>query len=223
MTRNDARKSKCKVWVEQMWRLKGQESCHPLVRWRGQNLRVSKKNSNSLRNHSTILVCELKCLLKASPAPAFQQTHICHFSFALPSILFVSSWEWIERNLLNKWRSWNSWRFFTGEKISNLWILATSASMSHFHINYFCVHRLLQKPTGCSTYNHNVIHSVRYSFIYSLLSVPFIFLLPDVCFFEPIVTFHLSPSNKTFTKRTKEKQHLVSLPRAQHISGSINV
>lgn len=153
-------------------------------------------------------MCELKCLLKVSPAPAFQQPHICHFSFALPSIFFLSVS--FERNLrifikqmtrpkkfLKIFYGWKSFKFM--DSLVSLFYKVTS---------------VLQKPTGClelnPTYNHNVIRSVRYTFIYSsLLSFSLFFtFLPDVCFFVPIVTFHLSPSNKTFTKQEKKSSIL---------------
>lgn len=156
-----------------------------------------RKNSFSLRNHSTILVCELKCLLKASPAPAFQQPHICHFSFALPSIFFLFSSRMNREKFsisLNKWRSRNSKTFFTGEKFQ------IYDSRHRCHISYFCVLECPQDAQRLgSTYNHNVIDIVLFIF--------FLFFFPmcvSLCPLSPFI-FRLQ------TKRSRNEQHLVSL------------
>lgn len=160
------------------------------------------KKKFSLRNLSTILV-ELKCLLKASSAPAFQQLHIC--AFCRPSKYFKNEF------FIKQMTSRHSSRFFTGEKLKFM----------DFHEAAF---------DSCASKAHRmrkelhfiVNHSAIWSSIQFYLFFPFIFSsFPDLYFFVPIVTFHLSPSNKM---RREWEKHLESL--AQHslmLVGSINV
>lgn len=106
----------------------------------------------------------------------------------------------------------HSSRFFMGEKLKFI-----DSSRSGVDSCASMAHRMRKDLHFVA--NHSTIwSSIQFYLFFSFIFSSF----PDVCFFMPIVTFHLSPSNEN-TRRERER-HLESL--AQHSSllvGSINV
>lgn len=96
----------------------------------------------------------------------------------------------------------NSRRFVTGKKLKFMDRLEAAFGVS-IHLLLLCA-AVLQKPTGCTKLNFIYNHRMIQGSIQFYLS--FVLFSSDMSSFVAIVTFHLSPSNKTLTKWNKGKR-----------------